>query len=92
MGEQLAASEIAKRLRVQVNSGCFIKAISQLLNEGLITYCISKSSFFYLTSPLIPLPRKIRGLRQKRRKGKFFEMPLHLARHTQKPFTAIYPH
>ena len=38
VGEQLAASEIAKRLRVQVNSGSFRKAISQLLNEGLITY------------------------------------------------------
>jgi len=36
---------------------------------------ISKNSFFYLTSPLIPLPRKIRGLRQKRGKGKFLEMP-----------------
>jgi len=29
-----------------------------------------------LTSPLIPLPRKIRGLRQKRGKGKFLEMPI----------------
>lgn len=40
VGEQLAASEIAKRLRVQVNSGSFRKAISQLLNEGLITYTL----------------------------------------------------
>ena len=38
---------------------------------------ISKNSFFYLTSPLIPLPRKIRGLRQKRGKGKFLEISLY---------------
>ena len=37
---------------------------------------ISKNSFFYFASPLIPFPRKIRGLRQKRGKGKFLEMPL----------------
>ena len=37
VGQHLIASEIAKRLRVQVNSGSFRKAISQLLNKGLIT-------------------------------------------------------
>lgn len=39
-GEQLSASAIASRLKVQVNSGGFRKAISQLLNESLIAYTL----------------------------------------------------
>jgi ATP-dependent DNA helicase RecG len=38
IGEPVSASEIAKQLKVQVNSGGFRKAITQLLNEGLIAY------------------------------------------------------
>src|ERR1035437_4066399 len=40
IGEPISASEIAKQLKVQVNSGGFRKAITQLLNEGLIAYTL----------------------------------------------------
>ena len=40
IGEQLSASEIAGKLKVQASSGGFRKAISQLLKEGLITYTL----------------------------------------------------
>ena len=40
IGEQVSASEIAKRLKVQVSSGGFRKAVSKLLTEGLITYTL----------------------------------------------------
>ena len=53
----------------------FSTSAKQICNWCLFSLGFSKNSFYYLTSPLIPLPRKIRGLRQKRGKGKFLEMP-----------------